>query len=64
MNSLDKLGVFLGLLTVVIILLPPRWDPTIRIKEWQIKQGRHPESRLTKCGGREETHDGNCEDVL
>lgn len=23
----------------VLILLPPHWDPAIRIKEWQIKKG-------------------------
>jgi hypothetical protein len=31
-------------LCVVLVLLPPRWDPAIRIKEWQIKRGWHPES--------------------
>lgn len=30
---------------VVLVLLPPKWDPAIRIKEWQIKQGWHPESK-------------------
>lgn len=30
---------------VILVLLPPKWDPAIRIKEWQIKQGWHPESK-------------------
>lgn len=30
---------------IILVLLPPAWDPAIRIKEWQIKQGGHPESR-------------------
>lgn len=25
---------------VVLVLLPPRFDPAIRIKEWQIKRER------------------------
>jgi hypothetical protein len=29
---------------VVLVLLPPKYDPAIRIKEWQIKKGWHPES--------------------
>lgn len=29
---------------VILVLLPPKWDPAIRIKEWQIKKGFHPES--------------------
>lgn len=33
------------ILCVVIALLPPRLDPAIRIKEWQIKQGWHPETK-------------------
>lgn len=31
-------------LCVVLVLLPSKWDPAIRIKEWQIKKGIHPES--------------------
>jgi len=30
---------------VGLVFLPPKWDPAIRIKEWQIEQGFHPESR-------------------
>lgn len=30
---------------VVLVLLPPKYDPAIRIKEWQIKQGWHPETK-------------------
>lgn len=30
---------------VVLVLLPPRFDPAIRIKERQIKQGWHPEAK-------------------
>ena len=29
---------------IMLVLLPPQYDPAIRIKEWQIKQGWHPES--------------------
>ena len=29
---------------VALVLLPPKFDPAIQIKEWQIKQGWHPES--------------------
>lgn len=29
---------------IVLVLLPPRFDPAIRIKEWQIRRERHPES--------------------
>lgn len=32
-------------LCVIIVCLPPKWDPAIRIKEWQIKKGWHPESK-------------------
>lgn len=35
---------FWFIICVVLVLLPPRFDPAIRIKEWQIKQGWHPES--------------------
>ena len=31
-------------LCVILVLLPPKYDPAIRIKEWQIKKGIHPES--------------------
>lgn len=31
-------------LCLVLALLPPKWDPAIRIKKWQIKRGRHPET--------------------
>lgn len=30
---------------IALVLLPPKYDPAIRIKEWQIKQGWHPESK-------------------
>jgi hypothetical protein len=29
---------------VALVLMPPRYDPAIRIKERQIKRGEHPES--------------------
>lgn len=29
---------------IILVLLPPKYDPAIRIKEWQIKRGIHPES--------------------
>ena len=29
---------------VILVLLPPKYDPAIRIKERQIKKGIHPES--------------------
>lgn len=28
----------------LIALLPPKWDPAIRIKERQIRNGAHPET--------------------
>lgn len=34
----------------VIVFLPPRWDPAIRIKEWQIRRGKHPESPAPPVG--------------
>lgn len=39
--------VVLVLVSMIILALmwPPRYDPAIRIKEWQIKQGWHPEAR-------------------
>lgn len=36
--------VVLGLVAF-FLLLPCRWDPAIRIKEWQIRSGVHPEAR-------------------
>lgn len=30
---------------LLVVLVPPRWDPAIRIKEWQIRSGLHPEAR-------------------
>lgn len=35
----------LPIICIILVLLPPKWDPAIRIKEWQIKQGWHPESK-------------------
>jgi hypothetical protein len=29
---------------LMLIALPPRYDPAIRIKERQIKRGEHPEA--------------------
>jgi hypothetical protein len=31
-------------IALVLFLLPPRWDPAIRIKERQIHNGTHPEA--------------------
>lgn len=45
MNALDKIGMALGIFAFICLLLPPRWDPAIRTKEWQIRKGIHPESR-------------------
>ncbi len=36
---------FLLGLVVLALIIPPRWDPAIRIKEWQIRRGFHPEAR-------------------
>lgn len=41
----DWIGYALCGVCVVLVLLPPKWDPAIRIKEYQIKKGYHPESR-------------------
>lgn len=40
-----NIAVCLLALCVLVALLPPRWDPAIRIKEWQIRRGKHPEAR-------------------
>jgi hypothetical protein len=37
-------AIVLGL-CALLVLLPPRWDPAIRLKEWQIRKGIHPESK-------------------
>jgi hypothetical protein len=29
--------IFLFVCVIVLILLPPKYDPAVRIKEWQIK---------------------------
>ena len=42
---IDWIGVSLLIVCGVLLFLPPEWDPAIRIKEWQIKQGWHPESK-------------------
>jgi hypothetical protein len=43
-TDLSNLQLFVLGLCVLLVLLPPEYDPAIRIKEWQIKQGQHPES--------------------
>ena len=30
---------------IILVVLPAKYDPAIRIKEWQIKRGWHPESK-------------------
>jgi hypothetical protein len=30
----DAIGIALGVVALIIICLPPKWDPAIRIKEW------------------------------
>lgn len=40
----DWIGYALCGVCVVLVLLPPKWDPAIRIKEYQIRKGYHPES--------------------
>jgi hypothetical protein len=30
----DWLGIALGIVAIICVVLPPRWDPAIRIKEW------------------------------
>lgn len=44
MNALYPFILVMGLV-VVTLLIPPRFDPAIRIKEWQIRRGKHPEAR-------------------
>lgn len=41
---MTKLEIAVLVICAVLVLLPPEWDPAIRIKEWQIKRGWHPES--------------------
>lgn len=44
---MDNLTIGAGVLILIclaLVLLPPKWDPAIRIKERQIKTGTHPES--------------------
>jgi hypothetical protein len=31
---MDYLGIALGVLALILVCLPPRYDPAIRIKEW------------------------------
>jgi hypothetical protein len=40
----DTVGYVLCAICVVLVLLPTKWDPAIRIKKAQIKAGWHPES--------------------
>ena len=40
-----SVGLILLGLTILALVIPMRWDPAIRIKEWQIRQGFHPEAR-------------------
>ncbi len=42
--TFDILDIVLVATCVVLALLPPNHDPAIRIKEWQISKGYHPES--------------------
>lgn len=37
-------GISLIAVCIVLILLPPAFDPAIIIKEWQVMNGKHPES--------------------
>lgn len=30
----DWLGIGLGVIALICVLLPPKWDPAIRLKEW------------------------------
>lgn len=41
---------YLWIIIAILLFLPPKYDPAIRIKEWQIKKGWHPESK-------DKTHD-------
>jgi hypothetical protein len=31
---MDTLGVALGVVALILVCLPPRYDPAIRLKEW------------------------------
>lgn len=35
---MTKIHYLLLALVIILILLPPKWDPAIRIKEWQLKR--------------------------
>lgn len=47
----DWLGYALGLAALVCMLLPPRFDPAIRFKEW-LESGEPLKCGLGWCGGR------------
>ena len=42
---MDGATIFIIVVCVVLVLLPPKWDPAILIKEYQIRKGHHPESK-------------------
>ena len=44
-SEIEPFAALLIAVCVVLVLLPPRFDPAIRIKEWQVRTGRHPESK-------------------
>lgn len=35
---MQAISILLLVVCVVIVVLPPKWDPAIRLKEWNIKQ--------------------------
>lgn len=41
---MTTLEIVLIALCVILVLLPPKYDPAIRIKEWQMRRGAHPEA--------------------
>lgn len=41
MDTCDTVSFILIGVCIVLALLPPRWDPAIRIKEWQLKRWRN-----------------------
>lgn len=51
-------GISLIAVAVMLILLPPAFDPAIIIKEWQIMNGKHPES--PSCFGEYPFNAGLC----
>ena len=45
------MDILLWIAIIVLILLPPSYDPAIIIKDRQVRAGTHPESKRPSCYG-------------